>query len=117
MISIAPAVDGLFGIAHHQRQVPLSQRFAHGNGQIVPLRDRGVLELIDKNVIVALSGSFENKRRRILRHYIGNHGIQATQGAHIFFGLHLQTRPTQRGEGSNQRQALSQQSPRSVIPP
>ena len=116
VVSIAPTVNGLFGIPHNQGELSVRQGLPHRHGQVAPLHDRGVLEFVDEDVGVSLPGPLEDVRGRTVCHHLSNHAVQGAQRAHVVVALDGLVGFAQRREGAHQRQPPRQHDLRPVQP-
>ena len=117
VVAVAPAVDGLLGIADHQRQFSVAQRLPHRDGEVLPLGHGRVLEFVDENVVVALARPLEDVRRGVLPDHFGDHPVQRAQRAHVVVALDRKLGGAQCGQRPHERQPPGQHLFRPVSAP
>ncbi len=71
-LAIAPAIDGLLGIAYQQCAAAGAQRIVDQRQQAGPLQQRGVLELVDEEVPVAFAHPLVDEGHGFFLHH-GRH--------------------------------------------
>ena len=89
VIPVAPAVNRLLAIAHHQRPVPNRKHVLIERHQVLPLRHRGVLEFVDEDVVKAAAHSLKQEGHRVFLHHTGHAVVQRVEGSHVLRRLHM----------------------------
>ena len=75
-ITLTEAVDCLLAVAHHKRLTALRQTVVEQRYKIVPLQDRGILELINQEMPVAIAETLVDKWSRFFTDDIINQPIE-----------------------------------------
>ena len=91
-VSAPPAVDGLFGIAYDEPAAVLSQLVVHQGADVVPLEGGGVLEFVDKVMLVAFAQFFVDERDGLLTQVPADDLVEFREEHHpaaLFDGIHL----------------------------
>ena len=114
-VALAEAVDGLLAVAHHQTLVALRHAVLHQRHQVVPLQHRGVLELVNQEMVVAVAQALIDEGRRLLAHYLVYQTVELRQVHHlVVLGIEAQLLAELAQQG-HRVEVLEQQRARVVV--
>ena len=74
----------------------------HQRNEVLPLRHRGVLKLVDEHVPETAAHAFEQKRHRVVAHHPRNAFVQGVERPNVAAGLHVFHLLGNGGEGPDQ---------------
>ena len=83
VIPVPPTVNGLFAVANHKGSVALGKDMVDQRNEVLPLRDRGVLEFVDEHVPVPAAQPLKQKRHGVVPHHPRHPVVQRMKGPHV----------------------------------
>ena len=88
-VASSPTVDALFDVSHHQRIVAAVYAAVHQRPKVIPLDIRGILKLIQEEILVPHAHFFVNERRIGSVNNAVQDGIGIVQRQHVLLLLNL----------------------------
>ena len=71
-VALAEAVDGLFAVAHHEGGVAGAHTVLQQGDEVLPLQTRGVLEFVNKIVVIAVANALVDEGDGFVLHHLGD---------------------------------------------
>ena len=94
-VRTSPAVDSLFHVADNQAVMSPGQGILHQRAEILPLERRGILELIQQEMLITDAHFLINERCIRPVDDAAKKCVRVVQGQHVFLFLDLGQRPSQ----------------------